>query len=80
MDIETFKKGKQLMRDIELIDRHIEDCSSENISNHWIAISTANIDFRTDSVNMYSYRFQRELRDWMLTKKEQYIKEFDELA
>lgn len=72
MKMDAYKKARNLMDDINRIEKQINEVAKHN---HWIAISTPD---HPDL--MYSTRFQGELIKWLSSKKEEYRREFDELA
>ena len=71
MTKEVYEKAKELMSDVKTIDDQIKETEEQQ---HWIKVITAH-----HKECYYSTRFQRELAEWMKTKKEEYQKEFDEL-
>lgn len=71
MTKETYEKAKELISDIKNIDNQIKEKEEQR---HWINVITPN-----HKECYYSTRFQRELIEWMKSKKEEYQKEFDEL-
>lgn len=73
MTKETYKKAVELTRDIENLTVVIEESEEEH---HWIKVITPETKNRD---KYYSVRFQRELTEWLKTKREEYRKEFDNL-
>lgn len=71
MTKETYEKARELFEDIELMSCQIEEVEKQH---HWITVITPK-----DKEVYYSYRFQRELIEWLKSKKEEYQKEFDGL-
>lgn len=72
MKIDTYKKAKDLIDDMKRIEKQVTEFYKDN---HWIRISTPNYP---DSP--YSVRFQKELVEWLMSKKEEYQREFDRLT
>ena len=72
MNIETLNKANTLMKDIGYIEEQLGEVKN---FHHYIVVSTPNLQNCC-----YSYRFQRELEEWLTMKKEEYQKEFDELV
>ena len=71
MNIETLNKANTLIKDIGYIEEQLKEVKD---FHHYITVSTPNFQNCC-----YSYRFQTELEEWMVKKKEEYQKEFDEL-
>lgn len=72
MDIDIYNKAVTLVKDIDSLTRHIDEVERKR---HWISIVTP------DNRDLpHSLRLQAELVDWMKTKKEEYEREFKELA
>lgn len=71
MTKETYEKATELFEDIELMSCQIEEVEKQH---HWITVITPN-----DQKVYYSDRFQKELIEWLKSKKEEYQKEFDGL-
>ena len=71
MTKEILNKANELAKDIELIKTQLNEVKEKR---HFIVISTP--DYQNC---LYSYRFQKELAEWLSVKKEEYQKEFDEL-
>lgn len=82
MKKETYKKAKELLRDIE----NLTVCIEEKEKGNWIkvvprkreikVISPANN--KVDDI-FYSIGFQRDLLSFLKLKRDEYQKEFDEL-
>ena len=72
MKIDTYNKAKDLIDDMKRIEKQVTEFYKDN---HWIRISTPNYP---DS--QYSVRVQKELVEWLMSKKEEYQREFDRLT
>lgn len=71
MTKETYEKAETLLNDIKNISRQVKEVEKDH---HWI------ITITPDNKDVcYSVRFQKELIEWLKSKKEEYQKEFDEL-
>ena len=73
MTDKTYKKAVELKRDIENLSEIIEESDKER---HWIKVITPNTERRE---KYYSVRFQKELTEWLKTKRKEYMEEFDSL-
>jgi hypothetical protein len=67
---ETFEKAEKLNRDISNFDNQISDLEKNSYS---VKIETAFSDC------LYSDNFAEDLLEFMKQKREEYVKEFDEL-
>lgn len=72
MTRDTYKKAKDFMEDIEMLDRQLKEIET---SHHWVTTSTPNWPS-----GPYSDRFQNDLTAWLKQIRDQYQKEFDELT
>lgn len=72
MTKEFLRKANELIKDIEIMEYQLSEVEKHH---HFIVVSTP--DYQNC---FYSCRFQNELTEWLKTKKEEYQKEFDELA
>ena len=66
----AFKKAVELKQDIYNIDKQVKEVTEER---HWISVTTPKGDLP------YSHRFQKELLEWLKSKREEYQKEFEQL-
>ena len=71
MTVDTYEKAKNLMKDIEMLDRQLLELET---SHHYVTTSTPNWRCGPDSL-----RFQKDLTAWLKQIRDQYQKEFDEL-
>lgn len=71
MTEKTYEIAKDLIEDIDRIETYVDEVENYH---HWITISTPNYKNLTCSL-----RFQRELVEWLISKKEEYQKEFEAL-
>lgn len=72
MKIETYKKAKTLLEDIEAINNQIKELKEKY---PWITTSTPDYPSYGES----SIRFRNELINWLKETRDKYQKEFDEL-
>lgn len=66
-----FERAVQLNNDIKNMDKQIKEVIEDR---HWISVVTP---MRKDLT--YSSRFQEELLEWLIAKREEYQKEFEQL-
>lgn len=71
MTEKTYETAKNLIEDINKMETQINEVKN---CHHWISILTPDYEDL-----FYSLRFQRDLVEWLVAKKEEYQKEFDEL-
>lgn len=70
MTRETLEKAKDLQRDI----KNMENVLNDSEKHYWLRVISP-----STKEDYYSVRFQRELAEWLKTKKEEYEKELESL-